>query len=363
MNKKTAYLASAGAASALAIAAACVIALPAQSGTPAADPQPSALVTLQPIQLKAMQAMLVAYGDVLPGRLQSISSATPAQLQRLDVVQGQAVRKGQALALLDADPATRLAYEQAKSAQHLAHAELQRVSSMARLQLATQSQVDLASKAVADADAALAAQLALGGGAGMQTVKAPADGVIVALNAMQGDRVQAAAPLMQFGTSDQLKVLLGIDPAERAKVTRGAAVALTSLGASNDSSAPPIRVSVSEVQAQIDPKTQLLNVLVKLPAGSNLLAGSRVRAEIALAAQNAFEVPRQAVLSDASGSYVFQQVQQRAHRVPVRLVTDGQRTVGVISVGTTGNAIDPAKPVVVSGNYELQEGMLLRETR
>jgi len=60
---------------------------------------------------------------------------------------------------------------------------------------------------------------------------------------------------------------------------------------------------------------------------------------------------------------VFQQVQQRAHRVPVRLVTDGQRTVGVISVGTTGNAIDPAKPVVVSGNYELQEGMLLRETR
>jgi membrane fusion protein (multidrug efflux system) len=362
MNKRTAYLTCAGVASMLAIAAVCMIAVPARSGTPAATPQPSALVKLQPIQLKPMHAVLVTYGDVLPGRLQSLSSATPTQLQRLDVVPGQAVKKGQTLALLEADPVARLAYQQASTAQHLASAELQRVSAMARLQLATQSQVDGAAKASADADAALATQLALGGGAALQAIKAPADGMIVALSAMQGDRVQAAAPIMQFGATDQLKVLLGIDPAERAKISQGAPVTLTSLSASGDNAAPLIHARVSDVQALIDPKTQLLNVLVKLPAGGNLLPGARVRAEIALAAQNAFEVPRQAVLSDANGSYVFQAVQQRAHRVPVRLVTDGQRTVGVMSAGSAGNAIDPSKPVVVSGNYELQEGMQLRET-
>jgi membrane fusion protein (multidrug efflux system) len=351
MNKQKKYLLYSGVTVALALAAAAVI--PGASVRAAAAPEetsPSALVSLQTVQMKPMHASLVAYGEVFPGSLQTISSAVPAQLSRLAVMQGQSVRKGELLAQLERDPGVALAYAQARTAHELARAEWQRVQSMAQLQLATQSQIDIASKALADASAGLAAQVALGGAAG-QTLRAPADGMIVALNVLQGERLQAGVPILQFGATDQLKLVLGIDPGERASVRIGAVVRLTALSGSGRT----VSASVAAVQDMLDAKTQLINVVVKLPNGGDFVPGVRVRGEIELATRNAYEVPRQAVLRDAAGSYVYQQVGQHAHRVAVTQVTDGQRNVGV-----TGT-IDPARPIVVTGNYELQEGMLLRE--
>jgi len=60
------------------------------------------------------------------------------------------------------------------------------------------------------------------------------------------------------------------------------------------------------------------------------------------------------VLSDAEGAYLFQTDGGKAHRVAVTIVgsADGQ-------IAVTG-AIDPAKPIVLQGNYQLEDGMEVR---
>jgi hypothetical protein len=66
-------------------------------------------------------------------------------------------------------------------------------------------------------------------------------------------------------------------------------------------------------------------------------------------------VPRQAVLTDAQGAYIFQVVQGVAHRVNV---TKGHESQGVVAISGT---MDTKLPVVVLGNYVLQDGMKVRE--
>jgi hypothetical protein len=80
-----------------------------------------------------------------------------------------------------------------------------------------------------------------------------------------------------------------------------------------------------------------------------------VEAAITLGAGDAWSVPRQAVLSDEQGSYLFQVAGGHAHRVAVKVLGETAQTYGV------DGRIDPALPVVVLGNYELRDGMPVRE--
>jgi hypothetical protein len=61
------------------------------------------------------------------------------------------------------------------------------------------------------------------------------------------------------------------------------------------------------------------------------------------------------VLTDARGAYVFQVAAGKARRVDV---TPGTESAGLVAIS---GALDPALPVVVLGNYELQDGMPVRE--
>ena len=62
-----------------------------------------------------------------------------------------------------------------------------------------------------------------------------------------------------------------------------------------------------------------------------------------------------AVLTDANGAYIFQVSGGKAHRVTV---TSGAESQGMVAIS---GGIDPHVPVVVLGNYELQEGMQVRQ--
>ncbi|AIY40884.1 Cobalt/zinc/cadmium efflux RND transporter [Collimonas arenae] len=352
MNKKIIYISAGCAAGVLAVTAGIALSVSPKAAEVAA-PEPSAQVTVQALQKKNMSLILTAFGDVAPGLTQTISSAFPAQITRLAVLQGQLVKKGSPLVELASDPTTRLAYQQAQSASTLAAAEFTRIEALMKLQLATQSQLDAANKARQDATAALEAQRTLGGGSAAVTLTAPADGIVLGLTAAQGDRIQPGAPVMQFGVTANLKILLGVDPADVSRIKKGMAVTLSPLADPKTK----IQSTVSEIQNLIDPKTQLISVVVKAPADPRLVPAMRVRAEITTEQEQAFEVPRQAVLTDAHGAYLYQVKGHLAHRVNLRSVLDNRETLGV------NGDIDPAAPLVVLGNYELQDGMPVRETR
>ncbi len=324
-----------------------------QKAAPAAPvpPSPSAQVQTAMPARHPMPVTMAVYGDVAPVKVASLSFPQAGQLVRLAVTLGQAVHKGDIVAVMTSDPAAVAAYGQAAGAVAFAQREERRLRDLAALQLATSSQVDAAARQARDAEAALASQAKLGGGAATATLPADADGVVTAIPVAQGDRVAAGITIVQVGRTDMLRVNLAIEPARVGELKPGMAVTFAGPGAAQR----PLSMRVAAVQNVIDPKTLMAGAVVLLP-GSNQgwPVGMRVQGTIALGRRDAWELPRQAVLVDDAGAYIFQVVGNKAHRVTVTKVVETAATIGV------DGALDAALPVVVVGNYALEEGMLVR---
>ena len=104
----------------------------------------------------------------------------------------------------------------------------------------------------------------------------------------------------------------------------------------------------------LNPKTRMVDADIAVPVGA-VMPGAAFRADITVGQFQGWVVPHDAVLTDGKGAYVFQVSGGKATRIDVTLVgsRDGQDIV-------TG-ALDPARELVVQGNYQLNDGMAVRE--
>ena len=312
----------------------------------------SVLVQTARISMQPMPVTMNVFGDIAAGKVESQSQPQAGQVTRMAVVPGQAVHRGDLLAVLSSDPNALVAYEQASSALEFAQHELKRQQDLLALQLSTQSQVDSAGKAAADAKAMLAAQARLNGAHGAVDLTSQFDGVVVAIPVAQGDRVAAGATIVQVGRTDTLKVLLAVEPARVAELKTGMKVALVPL----QEGAPAVATTIASIQNMVDPKTQMAGAIALLPAAAQarMPVGTHLQGLIELGRRSAWSVPRQAVLVDDQGAYLFQVANGKARRVAVRKLVETDSTMGV------EGALDAALPVVVLGNYELKDGDVVR---
>lgn len=331
--------------------------LPLGQAALAAADQPaeeaSVLVTTEtPVQGRLDQPV-VAYGAVqpAPAGAMAVASLHAAQVQQLRVVAGQVVKQGEPLLDLGSDPAASLAYAQAASDLNLAQAEYARIQRMVAQRLATASQLDQAAKAVRDAEATLKARQREGGGKPVETVLSPISGVVTTVAVGNGDHVQAGTTLLDLARSDQLVGLLGIPPEDRGRVSLGQAVTLVDL----DLPATPIAGTVASVGGMSDAKTGLIAVVVAPTGPGTLVPGAHLRAFIDTGKIEGWIVPRNAVLSDDKGPSLFQVEGGKAKRVAVTVVGAAQDRVAV------SGPIDPGKKIVVAGNYQLTDGMAVRD--
>lgn len=319
----------------------------------AASEAVSALVQTQKIEQKLQDLNLQVFGDVSSDKIISLSFSQAGQLSLLPVLPGQQIHQGDTLARLIIDPNTQAAFAQASSAASFARAEMQRQEALFGLNMLTQSQLDTARRQLQDAEAILAAQKKLGGDTATVTLIAAQDGVVAALMAAQGDRIAAGAPVLQLGEAKNLRVQLGIEPAQRQLVHPGMKVTLSTL----QDPAQTVSAKLTEVQTVIDPKTQLITATLRLPAtaAGAITAGMRVQGMINLGQQLVWLAPRQAVLNDDQGWYLFQISAGKAHRIKVSKVLETATQIGV------RGEINPDWPLVVLGNYELEDKMAVRE--
>ncbi len=322
----------------------------------AAAPAPVAQVRSEVPRVQGVAQTLDVVGEVSASQASGLSFARAGQVTQLSVVVGDRVAEGQALATLVPDPAVRQAWQQAVDAVGLAKREWDRQQQLMAAHLATQSQVDAAEKAWRDAQGALKALDEQGGGQGTSVLKAPFDGVVTAVAALQGDRVQAGAAVLQVARADVLRVVLGIEPGDRGRVREGTRVTLRqAVGPSASASAVDLKISA--VQAAVDPKTQLLGAIALLPRGlaASWAPGMKVTARLQLGDVQALALPRDAVLTDERGDYVYQVAGGKAHRAAVVRTLDNGTLVAISGLANA------ALPVVVEGNYELQDGMAVKD--
>ena len=321
------------------------------AGTPTAtDDSNTVTVTTVLPQRQTFHDTIEAVGTVIgdPHRARTLSLAYGGQIVKLTTSVGQRVQRGQPLLTVSADPATRQAYQQAQAALELARGDLQRTEKLAAQRLATQSQVAAARKGLADAQAALNAQAAIGGGSGNHAVTAPTAGVVTALRVALGERVAGNAPLLDFTPAHALVAQLGVQPESSGKLHAGMPVQLQRVYGPGESFTGTLQM----IGQSIDPQTHLLPAQVELPAsaGARLMAGAAVTAQIDAGDFRAWAVPRNAVLHDNQGDYLFQVHDGHAKRVDVMLRSPDGDTVGV------HGSIDPQAPIVVLGVYELGDG-------
>lgn len=329
--------------------------LPQVAPAATAVDEPSVLVRTEALRKQMVPETLTVYGAVMPstGATENVSFPRPVQVSRLLVAPGQIVKRGEALLELATEAAAAAAYRQAESAEIFARSELKRVEDLAAQQLATQSQLATARKALQDAQAALVAQQRLGAGLDKQIVKAPFDALVASISVQQGDRIQPGATVMQLARSGALRALLGVEPEDARGVRVGMPIRLASVFGSGKT----VDATVSQVFGAINPQTRLVDVAARFVGPTDgLLPGMQVRGLIDLGGRESWVAPRSAVLRDERSAYLFQVQGGHAKRVDVTTGVENDRVVAV------SGPLDGSLKVVVLGNYELKDGMAVRET-
>jgi RND family efflux transporter MFP subunit len=320
------------------------------SGKPTDEAQPPVEVGTATPTRQTFHAQVAAFGQLAADSRNALSLSLPqaGEVTATEAIAGQRVKRGEALLKLTTDPATRSAYLQTQSAVTVARDDLVRTTRLQAEKLATNSQLDAARKALADAQAALEAQAKLGGEQVAVTLQAPADGVVMTLNVQRGQRVAAGTTLLQFTPDAALAAQLGIDPGTATEVHAGMPVTLKPVYATHG--VRPLHATVAMIGNAVNPQTHLIDVVATLDAPTPLAAGTALSANIATTTFTAWAVPRDALQSDAQGSYVFQIEQGKAHRVDVKVLAPDGSPVGV------EGALDPQEPVITLGSYEVSDG-------
>lgn len=311
----------------------------------------SVLVTTQAPQRGSVADVITAYGTAsraFDGGM-TLSVPSDGRVVRVTVAPGEFVQRGQELMKFRLSAAATSAYAQAASALKLAKLEQEHFARLRAQQLATRDQMAQAEKTLADAEAALAALDAEQGGKSDQIITAPFDAVVGAIPVLQGDRVPAGAALVTLTRSGGLIVATGVEPADRSRVKPGQRVRLEPLSSGGQST----HGKIVRVAHALNPRTRLVDVDVA--ANGELLQGEVFRVNIEVGELKGWLVPRDAVLSDEQGEYLFQADKGKALRVAVR------RIGGNDDVSVVDGPVDPGRPLVTAGNYQLSDGAAVRE--
>jgi membrane fusion protein, multidrug efflux system len=328
------------------------------SGVPHAveetDDGGSVLVQTQMPQRGSLPETLSAYGVATPATngAMTLSVQAEGRVMRIDVTAGEAVHAGQPLLEFHLAASASSSYQQAVSALKLAQQEQARADRLLSQQLATRDQLAQADKAVSDARAALNAFEADHGGTAQQVISAPFNGVVSALPVVQGERMSAGAPLVTVTRQGGLVITVGVEPAQRRGVRVGEAVTLAPLMEGE----PRLRGAVSRIDRILNPKTRLIDVDItplETDAGE-LLEGAAFHASIQTDELTGWIVPRDAVLGDQEGDYLFQVANGKAARVAVKRI-GGDDDTSVVE-----GPLDPKRPIVTLGNYQLNDGRAVR---
>lgn len=282
--------------------------------------------------------------------MKNISLAYGGQIIRLPVLAGEFVRKGRTLAEIVVDPATASTYQKAVSAAAFARTELLRIRRLLADQLATQSQLAAAEKALADSRAQLRQLREKGLGKSLHVIRAPFDAVVASVAVQAGERTAPATTLMQLGRPRHLKVILGVEPEDVRWVAAGHPVRISPAWG------PGLRVtaSVDKILHAVNPQTRLVNILVRLSGVQTepFLPGMTVSADVGgRVFPRALMVPRSSVMYGEHRSACVMRVEKgRAVRVPVRVLLEQGGYVVV-----DGN-LKRGESVVTAGVAELSDG-------
>ena len=335
--------------SALLLAAAFALLSPLCRGASAGG-EPSVLVQTSPVKSGALPQVIVAYGTArtLPGAQHALVAHISTLVGAVHVRVGEAVRAGDPLLDLSPTPSAHASYLSAVAAEGAAAQALSRMRRLLAESLATEQQVAEAAKAEADARAALQA-LKSQGAAAPTVLRAPFDAVVTAVAAAPDAIVNEGGALVELARPNGLDVLAGVAPASVGAVKVGNPARIEPVGAEQ-----AFEGRVSLRGALVDAASGLVPVSIAVPEHA-LLPGEMARVTITTGEARGFLVPHASILVNEHGeTYLVQVRGGTAHLVTVHVLASHHDEDAV------SGPLDPASPVIVAGNHQLEDGMKVR---
>ena len=283
----------------------------ARAAAPAAAPAPVVLgaADVATAESRDIGAAITVSGPLEPKEVVVVRAQVGGTLQTLGVDRGNAVRRGQRLATIQAE-ALRSQAAGAQASVAAAQAGLavakQRLDAAKTLREAgAMSEIDyrtaVATTEAAEAQLAAArAQSASAGEAwGFTTVSAPIDGVVSERKVQRGDVVKSGDEIVTVVNTRTLELSgrVGVEDAGRVRVGLPVVFAIDALPGE------ALRGRVARIDPTADPATRQVGVYVELPnPGGRIVGGQFARGSIATGTTRAIVIPESAVLGARPGA-------------------------------------------------------------
>lgn len=271
----------------------------------------------------------------------TLEAKLSGRIDRMPVVLGQFVKRGELVARLDAaEINARL--EQAEAAFEQAERDWNRLSALFEQQAVTRAERDvvesrhrLAKAAVLEAKAMMS----------YVEVVAPFDGVVTKKWAEVGDLAAPGKPLISIEDPTILRIEANLPQAIAARIRRD-----TSLAVRVDGVRGEITGTVSEIAPTADSDSRTVQIKVELSPQPGLSSGQFARLLIPVGESNSFRVPSSAIVQRGQLEIVFtvQNGQARMH-----LVRTGKRFENEVEILSGLHAGDV---VVVEGGAQMMDG-------
>ncbi|MDD4928481.1 MAG: efflux RND transporter periplasmic adaptor subunit [Gallionella sp.] len=330
--------------------------------TPAGADRPALTVVTTVLKPVQWQQVLNANGNVVPWQEAIIGSEiTGVRIVEVRVSVGDKVTRGQVLATLandtlqanEAESQAALKESEAVLAEASANAARMRKLSESGFVSAQQAGGAIATENTARArfDAQRARMKVSAERLTQQNITAPDAGVISARSATVGALTQPGAELFRLIRQGRIEWHADVAAEELSLIKKGMKVELASAQGNI------VQGTVRAISPMINPQTRYGQVLVDLPANSDLVAGMFAKGVIVSGERAAMVLPQSAVLLRDNYAYVY--VLAPDFHVAAKKVATGRRQGNQIEIVS---GLAPGVQVVESGGSFLVEGDLVRVT-
>lgn len=309
--------------------------------SPTAPALPSATVRVQKVEAKKHITTEETVGTVRAKLRARIEAKIAGRIAQMHVVPGQAVKKGELLARLDAQE-IRSKLDQALAVHQQAEGDLNRFTTLLEQSAATQAEFDAVQARARVAEAAVKEAQAMLGNADLA---APFDGVVTRKLADVGEMATPGRPLIDMEDPAHLRLEADIPEAIIGVVKFGAIMPVRVPNVAGD-----LHGTVSEIAPTADPNSRTFRVKLDLSSGAGLRSGQFARVAVPLSETTALRVPASALVRRGQLHLVFVVVDKHA---VMRLVKAGKRIGDEIEIAS---GLSSGESVVIENAASLIDG-------
>lgn len=272
----------------------------------------------------------------------------PGQMQSIDVLSGQMVKKGDVLASLNPDEYTLLA-KQAEAQFRLADVQYQRYKKLRKDKVVSEQDFD---QAKANHNSAKATLEQAKANLRYTKLVAPYDGTISIVPAEEHEFIAAKQGVMNIQTNQLMKVIFQLPDHLLNKFASG--VNLTATMTYDAFPNNQYELIFQEVDTEADPKTGSYKVtmIMERPADVGILPGMAGSVHVAVESTGATQIPQSALIEQDGNTYVW------------RVDSDGIVSRAQVELNDrrqVQDGLNEGDQIIVSGVSGIEPGIKVRE--